>query len=148
MIANQDTMVHTFWDCNKKFFNSSLPTPIFDTINNINIIAKFEYYKSKKNAKKPIRNQIIKISDCFDFSEKDFIDTMAHEMVHYYIAWNKIKDNKSHGKRFMEIANSLNKHYGLNIEKTKDASSYKLTEKAPKIIKKKKSILKFLFGLN
>ncbi len=148
MIANQDTMVHTFWDCNKKFFNNSLPTPIFDTINSINIIAKFEYHESKKNAKKPIRNQIIKISDCFDFSEKDFIDTMVHEMVHYYIAWNKIKDNKSHGKRFMEIVNSLNKHYGLNIEKTKDASSYKLTEKAPKIIKKKKSILSFLFRLN
>ena len=146
MIANQETMVHTFWDCNAKYFNHALPTPIFDTFNRIDAIAKFQYNANKKNSKKPIRNQTILLSDCFDYSEKDFIDTMVHEMIHYYIAWNRIKDNGAHGKEFMKIAKKLNEKYGLNITKTKDASSYKLTENAPKIVKKKKNFFNFLFG--
>lgn len=142
MIANQKTMVHTFWDCNAKYFNNALPTPIFSTFNKTNILARFEYYKNKKNSKKPIRNQIIMFSDCFDFDEKDFIELMVHEMIHYYIAWNCIKDNAAHGKEFMKIANEIKDKYGLNIEKTKDASSFKMTENAPK----KKKFFSFLFG--
>ena len=145
MIANQDTMVKTFWDCNKKYFNNSLPTPIFDTFNRVDVMAKFEYHKNKKNSKKPIRNQTIIMSDCFDLPEKDFIDTMVHEMIHYYIAWNEIKDNGIHGKVFMKIAKEMNEKYNLNVTKTKSAFSYKLTENAPKNIKKKK-FFSFLFG--
>jgi hypothetical protein len=145
MIANQDTMVNTFWECNKKYFNNSLPTPIFETINRMDIIGRFEYQKNKKNSKKPIRNQIIKMSDCFDYTEKDFMETMVHEMIHYYIAWNKIKDNGSHGKEFKKMANEMKEKYDLNITKTIDASSFKLTENAPKNIKKK-SFFNFLFG--
>ena len=145
MIANQDTMVDTFWECNDKYFDHSLPTPIFDTFNKINIIARFEYQRNKKNSKKPIRNQIIIMSDCFDYTEKDFIEIMVHEMIHYYIAWNRIKDNRSHGKVFLKIANEMKEKYGLNITKKVDASSFKLTEKAPKIVKKK-SLFHFLFG--
>jgi len=141
MIANQDTMVHTFWECNEKYFNNSLPTPLFDTINKTSTLARFEYYKNNKNSKKPIRKQIIKISDCFDFDEKDFREIMIHEMIHYYIQWERIKDNGDHGNEFMRIANELNAKYGLNITKTKDASSYKLTENAPT----SKSIFNFLF---
>jgi hypothetical protein len=145
MIANQDTMVKTFWECNKKYFNNSLPTPIFETVNRFDVIGKFECHKNKKSDKKPIRNQIIKMTDCYDFDEKEFIDTMVHEMIHYYIAWNRIKDNGQHGKKFMQIANEMNEKYGLNITKTKDASSYKLSENAPEIVKKK-SFFSYFFG--
>ena len=131
MIATQETMVHTFWECNRRYFNRSLPTPLFETINRMDVIGKFEYHKNKKNSKKPISNQTIKMSDCFDYTEKDFVDTMVHEMIHYYIAWNRIKDNRSHGKVFMGMAKEMNEKYNLDITKTKDASSYKLTEKAP-----------------
>jgi predicted SprT family Zn-dependent metalloprotease len=69
---------------------------------------------------------------------------MVHEMIHYYIAWNRIKDNNAHGKEFMKIANELKEKYGLNITKKVDASSFKLTENAPKIVKKK-NLFSFLF---
>lgn len=145
MIANQKTMVNTFWECNSKYFNHSLPTPIFKTFNRVDSIAKFECYKNKNNSKKPIREQIIFMSDCFDYPQKNFIEIMVHEMIHYYIAWNRIKDNNPHGKEFMKIANELKEKYDLNITKKIDASSFKLTENAPKIIKKK-SLFNFLFG--
>ena len=119
--------------------------PIFETFNRVDSIAKFECYKNKNNAKKPIREQIIFMSDCFDYPQKKFIEIMVHEMIHYYIAWNRIKDNNAHGKEFMKIANELKEKYDLNITKKVDASSFKLTENAPKIVKKK-SLFSFLFG--
>ena len=140
MIANQETMVDSFWDCNEKYFDNSLPTPWFETVNSISVIGKFEYHKNKKNSKKPIRDQVIKMSDCFDYPEKDFIETMVHEMIHYYIAWNRIKVLRSHGRVFMRMANEMKEKYGLNVTKKIDASSLKLTENAPKLVKRKRLI--------
>lgn len=140
MIADFKTMSKMFTECNKLYFNKSLPMPNFDTINKLNTLAKFLYNKDKKG-KHPIKWQIIKFSDCYDYTEQDFREMMVHEMIHYYIAWNGIKDNKDHGKEFMKIANELNEKYNLNITKTKDASSFKRTEKAPKY----KGLFKLLF---
>ena len=130
-----------FRECNRKYFNGALPTPKFSLINKLNILARFEYNKDKKG-KHPIKWQELKFSDCYDFPEEDFRELMVHELIHYYIAWNKIKDNGSHGKEFMRIANEINEKHGLNITKTKDVSLFKKTEKAPLHT----GLMKFLFG--
>ena len=141
MIADYNTMPQMFSECNKKYFNHSLPMPKFGLLNKTSILARFEYNKDKKG-KHPIKWQTLFFSDCFDFDEKDFMEIMVHEMIHYYIAWNGIKDNGAHGKEFMKIANELKEKFGLDITETKDASSFKLTENAPK----NKSLFKILFG--
>lgn len=119
-----------FMECNKKYFDGSLPIPYFRLMNNLNTLARFEYNKDRKG-KHPIKWQALKFSDCYDFPEKDFREMMVHELIHYYIAWNGIKDNGSHGREFMRIANELNEKYGLNITRSKDASLFKKIEKAP-----------------
>lgn len=60
-------------------------------------------------------------------------NVLVHEMIHYYIAYNKIEDNEDHGVEFMKLAESLNRKYGLSITKKIDASSFKRNEKASKI---------------
>ena len=139
MIADFNTMPEMFWKCNEKYFNNELPTPKDGLMNKTSILARFEYYKDKKG-KHPIKWQKILFSDCFDFDEKVFEDIMVHELIHYHIAWNGIKDNKKHGKEFMRLANEMNEKYGLNVTATIDASSFKKTENAPK------SIFEVLFG--
>ena len=140
MIANWTTMSQMFRECNKKYFNGSLPSPKYGLMNKLNILARFECNKNKKG-EKPIKWQEIKFSDCYDFPENVFRNLMVHELIHYYIAWNGIKDNKDHGKKFMRIANELNTKYNLNVTKKVDASSFPRTEKAPKYT----GIMKFLF---
>ena len=54
------------------------------------------------------------------------------------IPYDEFKDNKT----LENIANELNEKYGLNITKTKDASSFKKTENAPKA----KGLFSFLFN--
>lgn len=140
MIADYNTMPRMFSECNKKYFNGSLPSPKYGLMNKLNVLARFEYNKNKKG-KNPIKWQKIKFSDCYDFPKNSFRDLMVHELIHYYIAWNGIKDNKSHGKEFMRIANELNTKYNLNVTQKVDASSFPRTEKAPKYT----GIMKFLF---
>lgn len=142
MKADFNTMPRIFRECNKNFFNGKLPTPKFGLFNKKNTFATFTWNWNKKG-KCPIKRQTISFSDCYDFNENDFIDIMAHEMIHYYIALNGIKDNKDHGKEFTKIMNELNEKYGLNIEVTKMASSFKKTENAPRF---DNPILKILFG--
>ena len=141
MIADLNTMSRMFRECNKKYFDGSLPTPQFLLMNKLNTLARFEYNKDKKG-KHPIKWQALKFSDCYDFPEEDFREIMVHELIHYYIAWNGIKDNKDHGREFMRIANEINEKHGLNVTKTKDASSFKRTEKAPHYT----CLLRFLWG--
>ena len=129
MIASFETMSKMFSECNEKYFDGILPVPYLNTMNKMKILARFEYNKDK-GGKYPIKWQEIKFSDCYDYSEQDFREMMVHEMIHYYIAWNGIKDNKEHGNEFMRIANHLNEKYNLNITQKKDASLLKRTEKA------------------
>ena len=142
MIADFNTMPLTFSDCNIKYFNHSLPTPGFGLINKLHTLAKFEYLVNKgpNKKRKPLEYKKILFTDCYDFDEKVFVDIMVHEMIHYYIAWNGIKDNGEHGLKFMEMANRLNEAYGLNVTRTFDSSSFVKTANAPK------SLFQILFG--
>ena len=141
MIADFNTLPLMFIECNKKYFNSSLPRPKYDIMHKNGTLAKFVYNKNK-NGKYPIRLQKIVMSDLFDFPEDIFRDIVIHEMIHYYIAWNGIKDNKTHGREFMKMANELNEKYGLNVTKYFDASPYL----RPEFASKKRGLFNFLFG--
>lgn len=143
MKADFNTMPRVYRECNNKYFDHSLPTPKFGLFNKKNTFAEFSWNWDKKNKKCPIKNQKIMFTDCYDFDERDFIDIMVHEMIHYYIALNGIKDNNDHGNEFQRIMNELNEKYGLNVEIKKNASSFKKTENAPKY---DNPILKFIFG--
>lgn len=143
MIPDLNNIPDIFRNCNRKYFNSELPTPKFGTFKKKNTFARFSWRWNDKGKKCPIKKQTISFTECYDFDEKDFIDIMVHEMIHYYIAINGIKDNKDHGKEFTKMMNNLNEKYGLNIEVTKKASSFKKTENTPKY---DNVILNFLFG--
>jgi len=141
MIADYNTVPMMFWECNRLYFNKSLPTPKFTIMNKLNILARFEYNPNKKG-KHPIKWQEIKVSDCYDYDDNVFRDLIVHEMIHYYLAWNGIKDNKKHGREFMRMASELNEKYGLNVQKSIDATPFKRTDKAPRHT----GIMKILFG--
>ena len=124
MIADYNTLPRMFSECNKKYFNATLPRPKFSLMSKWKIVARFEYNKDKK-CRHPIKWQELKFSDRYDLPEDVFRDIMVHELIHYYIAWNGIKDNGDHGREFMRIANEINEKYGLNITKTMDVSAFK-----------------------
>ena len=58
---------------------------------------------------------VIRISVRFDKPESHFDDVLVHEMIHYYIGYNNLKDNDSHGELFVRMMNEINEKYGMNI---------------------------------
>ena len=126
--ADYTTMPRMFDECNLKYFNHSLPRPKYGLMRKKTILAGFQYSKDK-GKKHPIKWQKILFSECYDYTEEEFRNLMVHEMIHYYIAWNNIKDNKTHGNEFMKMAEEMNVKYGLNITKYVDPSTYHRNEK-------------------
>lgn len=61
---------------------------------------------------------LIRISVRYDMEESVIIDTLLHEMIHYYIASFNIKDMSSHGEVFQKIMNALNARFGYHLSIT------------------------------
>ncbi|MBO5948232.1 SprT-like domain-containing protein [bacterium] len=108
------TLTHikkAFSKYNAMYFNNELHTPIF------------ELFKSKKAfGQFCVQNRFsdtptikIRISNYYKREERDYDDTIIHEMIHLYIYQYRIKDNSSHGKYWLRIANIINKD-GWNIQ--------------------------------
>ena len=129
MIADVDNMAEKFREYNKLYFNGELPLPKFDVMHTYGLSGYFIFDPVKKGR---IRKKKIYMTDYFDFTEEMYQNILVHEMIHYYIAYNKVKDNDDHGNEFMRIADQLNQEHGLSITKVIDASSFKRSEKAPK----------------
>ena len=78
----------------------------------------------------------LSISKYYDRTEKQYDNTIIHEMIHLYISQMNIIDNGSHGRRFKAECARINK-YGWNLSRTTDASDWKLSEEAQKQEKKR-----------
>ena len=57
----------------------------------------------------------LRISRRFDYSEAELQDTLIHEMIHYYIAVNQLKDGSAHGPLFRQMMQDINHQYGRHI---------------------------------
>jgi len=60
-------------------------------------------------------NYCMRISTFFDLPEDELEDVIIHEMIHYHIALNKIKDSSTHGKVFRNMMETINTRFGRNI---------------------------------
>ena len=57
----------------------------------------------------------LRISTRFDLPEQEVADTIIHEMIHYYIRLNRIKDTSAHGKVFRQMMDDINTRFGRHI---------------------------------
>ena len=58
---------------------------------------------------------IIEFSVRLDLPENEYLDTIVHEMIHYYIFFNGLVDDSSHGKVFHSIVKELGEKYGVLV---------------------------------
>ena len=65
----------------------------------------------------------LRINTRIDLTEAEIEDIIIHEMIHYYIGFNKIEDTSSHGRVFRQLMNTINERFGRHIR-----ISHKLTQ--------------------
>ncbi len=58
---------------------------------------------------------VLKISIRVDLPEHEVEDTILHEMIHYYIRINRLKDTSAHGTLFRQIMDGINKRHNRHI---------------------------------
>lgn len=57
----------------------------------------------------------IEISIRQDLPEEEYIDTLVHEMIHYYLAYNDVFDDSPHGTAFRQKMQQITKEYGVKV---------------------------------
>jgi len=57
----------------------------------------------------------MRISKSFELSQQELEDVLIHEMIHYHIALNRIRDNSTHGPSFRKCMSEINQRYGRHV---------------------------------
>ena len=57
----------------------------------------------------------LRINKRIDLPEQEIEDIIIHEMIHYHIAYNGIKDTSTHGRVFKTLMNDINKRFDRHI---------------------------------
>lgn len=118
---------------NEKAFNNELPTPTFELMQTKTLLGQF-------CPRKVLGHQTykIRISTYYDRPFEYYVDTIVHEMLHFYISYKGIKDTSSHGRVWKRMAKDLSNKFGLTITRTNDAGGGACEAVMEKINKKNK----------
>lgn len=119
MFATIDFVREAFYRFNREIFNSSLNALSFRLSSSRNFLGKLCYVRKRGFFGKVKYSDFeLVISKNRDMAEKLLEDTIIHEMIHYYILTNHMKDTSAHGRVFRTIMKNINEKYGRNISIT------------------------------
>lgn len=110
---------------NVLYFNGVLKRPSFRITNSKRRLGTLATKRSLYGTK----THTLSVSNYWDRTEKQYDNTIIHEMIHLYISQMNIIDNGSHGRYFKAHCERINK-YGWNLSRTTDTSDWKLSNKA------------------
>lgn len=116
MHPTAEFITNCFERYNALIFESSLP-PIRIVLRNAgSSVGKFTFPRNYPPGSEQAR-RICKLtfSVNFNLSQKEWEDTVIHEMIHYAIWQRGLRDTAAHGRIFRTMMQDINKHYGRGI---------------------------------
>ena len=116
MIPTKLIAEQKFAEFNALIFQGKLPQiPIYMS-NAKGFLGKFVFRRKRSWLMgERISDMHLRINTRYDMSERELEDTIIHEMIHYYIAYNNIKDSSAHGRVFRQMMAEINEQYGREI---------------------------------
>lgn len=118
-----------FYTLDRDYFGSDLPEPRFLLTRSRTILGQFRCTHTL--FPKGTKDHTIKVSTYYEMSEEQLRDIVAHEMIHYHIALNGLKDTSPHGHIFRREMARLNAA-GLNISIRTDTSQWTVAGRSHK----------------
>ncbi len=116
MIITIPEIEQQFDKWNGIIFNNELPKPHFELMRTKRLLGQFCQRKVLGEYTYKIR-----ISVFYDRPIESYIDTIVHEMLHYYIEYKGIKDTSSHGRVWKQMAYDISRKHNLTITRTNPA---------------------------
>lgn len=105
-----------FREYNTQMFDGKLPMPAIQ-------LSRARTFVGQCSAKKrrtllhgtKLYDFRLKFSILFDLPQQEWEDTIIHEMIHYHIGVNGLKDTSSHGRLFRQIMESINQQFQRHL---------------------------------
>ena len=96
-------------------FGGKLPPVQISLVKAHTFLGKMEYRTRHTLLGSSIVSYRMKISSSFDLPDEELEDVVIHEMIHYYIAYNHLRDTSTHGRLFREMMERINSDYGRHL---------------------------------
>ena len=124
-----------FEEFNHLMFSGKLPKIPVELSDAKTFLGQCVYKKRRKPfGKTELYDFRLRINTRVDLPEQEVEDTIIHEMIHYYIGYNRLKDDSAHGPLFLSIMNEINRKFGRNL-----TVSHKSTKEQREQLKDKRS---------
>lgn len=115
MVGTIDFLRETFKKYNTLIFNNRLPVPYLRISKSTRSLGSFRSIRGKGDLRLP-QNCDIALSRNWDLEFSVLEDVVIHEMIHYYIWYNNLRDTSSHGRIFKTMMNEINNNYNRNVQ--------------------------------
>ena len=114
-----------FDDFNRLYFNNQLPPIPIKLSNAKTFLGKVCFRKERRLFSRKWRYSdfVLRINTRIDLPEEVLEDTILHEMIHYFIAFNQWQDTSAHGRLFREQMariNATGRHIRISHRLTAD----------------------------
>ena len=106
MTANLAFFKEKFAEFNRQIFAGRLPEPALTICDATSFVGQCRYDG---------KNFELRLSNAFDFSERQWEDVVIHEMIHYFLAYNGLIDSAPHGPLFKALMKSINEVHAREI---------------------------------
>ncbi len=116
MVPTKAYVEQKFDEFNHLMFGGKLPRIPVEMSDAKTFLGKCVYRKRRKpGGKTEFYDFRLRINTRADLPQQEVDDTIIHEMIHYHIGYNQLKDTSSHGVIFMEMMNTINQRFGRHI---------------------------------
>ena len=116
MIATVDYVQKRFAEFNQLCFGGQLPELPVVLSRSATALGSLNYRRRRLPGGRVEKSDYsLHISTRVDLPEAELEDIILHEMIHYYIAYNRLPDTSPHGKLFRQKMEEINIRYGRHI---------------------------------
>lgn len=132
MIVTREWLSQWFDVFCRDYFSSRLPRPVLVVSHARTRLGQMSCKKQTKAFRVMFTDFRIAVSDYYDMTESQAKNVLLHEMIHYAIAFDGIRDTSPHGVVFRRMADQLNRQYGWNIRVSEPTKDWQVRSDAPK----------------
>lgn len=117
MIPTVEYLEERFGTFNELCFDGALPRIPIKLSNARSFVGRLQYRPVRDWRGRVVRKEdfLLRISTRFDLPEDEIEDTLIHEMIHYWIALEGLKDSSTHGKLFRAKMKEINAQHGRHL---------------------------------
>ncbi|MCM1079609.1 MAG: SprT-like domain-containing protein [Bacteroidales bacterium] len=129
MIATVPYIQQKFQEYNTLMFNGKLPELTIRLSKARTLLGQLAFKRKRTWYGRVVHYDFrLRISVRFDLPEDELDDVIIHEMIHYYIIVNKLKDKSAHGPLFRKMMKAINTQYGRNMSISRKKNELKTAE--------------------